>query len=251
MSERAVSEVVSYVLVFGLVVSAVGIVSVSGLSTLQDVRNDEQLANAEKAFSVLSDNLADIHRRDAPSRATEINLGDARIETAENVTLSVSVTDTSGNSWQSEQWQIRPIVYRGEEDRSVVYEAGAVYRTSNGGGVRVQDPPFVVSENRTLISAVGLNRPDRQALSRSTVLIRARRQSTSVAYNSTDNDVRNVTVSLRDSPRTDLWREYFEESGFNCTDVTDGIDCTFEPNPSGAIDQVYVVYHDIVVDIES
>jgi hypothetical protein len=251
MSERAASEVVSYVLVFGLVVSAVGIVSVSGLDTLQDVRNDEQLANAEKAFRVLSDNIADIHRRDAPGRATEINLGEAQIETAANVNLSVSVADTSGNTWQSEQWQIRPIVYRGDESRSLVYEAGAVYRLSEGGGVRVQDPPFVIRENRTLISVVGLNRIDRQSITGSTVLVRTRHQSTSLAYSSTEDDVRNVTVSLRDSPRTNLWRDYFNQTGFVCTDVTGGIDCTFEPNPTGSIDQVYVVYHDIMVDIAS
>lgn len=252
MSERAVSEVVSYVLVFALVVSSVGIVSVSGLGTLQDIRNDEQMANAEKAFSVLADNLADIHRRDAPSRATEISLGEAQIETAENVTMRVSVTDTSGDTWQSEQWQIRPIVYRGDEGRRLVYEAGAIYRTSNGGGIRVQNPPFVITEDRVLLSVVGLNRPNRQALSGSTVLIRARSQSTAVAYSSTDDDVRNVTVSIQDTPRTERWRDYFESVGFgSCSTSGNDIDCTFEPNPTGSIDQVYVVYHDILVDIDS
>ena len=250
MSERAVSEVVSYVLVFGLVVSAVGIVSVSGLSTLQDTRNDEQMANAEKAFSVLADNIADIHRRDAPSRATEISLGEAKLETADNVTMRVSVTDTGGNTWQSDQWQIRPLVYSGDEGRRLVYEAGAIYRTSNGGGVRVQDPPFVVTEDRVLLSVVGLNRPDRQALSGSTVLIRTRRQSTSVAYSSTASDVDTVTVDLDDTSQPELWRDYFTSAGFgSCTVSGDDVECTFDPGSD--IDQTYVVYHDIAVDIES
>lgn len=249
MSERAVSEVVSYVLVFGLVVSAVGIVSVSGLSTLQDVRNDEQMENAERAFGVLDDNLADVHRRGAPSRATEINLAEASLATEDNVTVQVDVTDTSGTTWSSPDWLVRPVVYEGDEGRQLAYEAGAVFRTSNGGGIRVHEPPFVVRNDRVLLSVVGLNRPDRQAVGGSTVLIRGKQQATRVAYSSTANDVDRVTMTLRETPRTDLWRTYFEERGFTCTSLSDGIECTFDP--SGSIEQVYVVYHDITVDIES
>jgi len=249
MADRAVSEVVSYVLVFAMVVSAVGIVSVSGLGTLQETRNDEQMENAQKAFSVLADNLADIHRRDAPSRATEISLGEAQLETGENVTMRVSIDDTTG-TWQSPDWRLRPIVYEGDEDRRIVYEAGAVFRTGNGGGLRVQDPPFVVSEDRVLLSVVGLNRPNRQSLGGSTVLVRARSQSTTVAYDSTGTDVDSVTVELDDTSQPELWADYFRSAGFDSCSVSgDDVDCTF--GPSGSIDRAYVVYHDIAVSIES
>jgi len=250
MSDRAVSEVVSYVLVFALVVSAVGIVSVSGLSTLQDTRNDEQMENAERAFSVLDDNLADVHRRNAPSRATELSLGQAKLETGANVTMWVNVTGSDPVNYSS---KIRPLVYTGDEGRQLVYEAGAVFRTSEGGGVRVQDPPFVVSEDRVLISMVGLNRPDRQALSGSTVLVRARQrgQSPDVVYNSTAGGANSVTIALRGTSQPKLWRDYLQEVGFSSCSVSgDDVKCTFTP-PSGSIEQTYVVYHDIAVSIES
>jgi len=246
MSERAVSEVVSYVLVFALVVSAVGVVSVSGLNTLQETRNDEQMANAEKAFSVLSDNVADVYRRDAPSRATEISLGEARLETGRNVTMRVSVSDSS-TTLLDRSWKIRPLVYTGDEGRQLVYEAGAVFRTSDGGGLRITDPPFVVTEDRVLISVVGLNRPSRQAYGGSTVLIRTKKQATSVVYGSTDNDVETVSVELQNTDQPELWRDYFEGVGFDCQ--ASGVECTFAPDTG--IDQTYVVYHDIEVDIES
>lgn len=251
MSDRAVSEVVSYVLVFALVVSAVGIVSVSGLSTLQETRNDEQMANAEKAFSVLADNLADVHRRDAPSRATEISLGEASLETGENVTMYVNVSETG--SWENDSWTVRPLVYTGDEDRQLVYEAGAVFRTSEGGGVRIQNPPFVVSEDRVLIPVVGLNRPDPQAVAGSTVLVRARQRqdSPTVAYSSTANDADSVTVGMRGTSQPGLWEEYLQGVGFtDCSVSGDDVECTFTPS-SGSIDHTYVVYHDIAVSIES
>jgi len=247
MSERAVSEVVSYVLVFGLVVSAVGIVSVSGLSTLQDVRANEQMANAERAFDVLADNLADIHRRDAPSRATEISLGEAKLETGDNVTITVSVE--SGGTWNNKSWQTRPIVYTGDEGRQLVYEAGAVFRTANGGGVRVHDPPFVIGKDRLLISVVGLNRPDRQSFSGSTVLIRGRNTGTSVANNSAAGNVDTVAVTLSNTSQYNLWNESFSAQGFTCNTSPDSEEV--ECKRSSGIDRVYVVYHDIAVDIES
>jgi len=249
MSERAVSEVVSYALVFGLVVSAVAVVSVSGVSTLQDTRDNEQMANAERAFSVLHDNLADVHRRDAPSRATELSLGEAQLETGPNVTMAVSVTDTSGTTWQSPDWQLRPIVYEGIEDRQLVYEAGAVFRTTNGGGLRVQDPPLVVSEDRVLVSVVGLTRPGAQSVGGGTVVVRGRNKGTNIAYESTANDVDRVTVSLSGTAQPALWQTYFEERDFDCTVTGSDITCTYDP--SGSISQVYVVYHDIAVEIES
>ncbi len=250
MSERAVSEVVSYVLVFSLVVSAVGVVSVSGLSTLQETRNDEQMENAQKAFSVLSDNIADVHRRDAPSRATEISLGEARLETDSNVTMRVSVRNSSSDTVLDRSWRIRPLVYTGDEGRKLVYEGGAVFRTSNGGGIRVSDPPLVVTEDRVLISVVGLNRPDRQVYSGSTVLVRTKSQGRSVAYSNTDSDVDSVTIELQNTDQPGLWRDYFERVGFgSCSVSGDEVECTFAPGSD--IDQTYVVYHDIEVDIES
>lgn len=251
MSERAVSEVVSYILVFALIVSAVGIVSVSGLSTLQDVRNDEQINNAERAFDVLSDNLADIHRRNAPSRATEISLDQAKLSTGDNVTMTVTVSNSTGPA-RSDQWRLRPIVYSGSEDRQLVYEAGAIFRTSGSGsdGIRVQNPPFVVSRNRVLISIPGTNRPNRQAISGTTVLVRGQNDGRSVAFNGTALDIETVNVTLDGTPRAGLWEAYFEGRGFQC-DVsgTDRVDCDYAPETT--IQQVYVVYHNIDVEIES
>jgi len=249
MSDRAVSEVVSYVLVFGLVVSAVGIVSVSGLSTLQDVRDDEQIENAQRAFDVLADNLADVHRRGAPSRATELSLGEAQLSTGDNVTMRVRVK-SSTEPTRSEAWRLRPIVYTGSENRKLVYEAGAVFRISTGGnGVRVHDPPFVVNRDRVLISIPGTNRPDRQAISGTTVLVRGVGQGQEVAFNGTATDITSVNVTMDGTERADLWKQYFNESGFTCSlSGSDRVECEYTP---GTIDRVYVVYHDIEVDIES
>lgn len=252
MSERAVSDVVSYVLVFGLVISAVGVVSVSGLATLQDTRDDEQINNAERAFSVLADNMADVYQRDAPSRATEISLSEAQLATGENVTISVDVTD-SGGTESVGSWETRPIVYTGSDDRKLAYEGGAVFRKGGSGGLVVEQPPFVITENRVLIPVIGLTRSDRQALSGSTVLVRGNKQETDVAFNSATDDVDRITVEISGSPRQGLWIDYFEgkEAVDSCSTGSGSVTCTIDPSGSATIDQVYIVHHDIAVDIDS
>jgi len=246
MSDRAVSEVVSYVLVFGLIVSAVGVVSVTGLDTLQDRRNAEQLDNAERAFDVLADNIADIHRRGAPSRATEINLGQAELSTGPNVTMRVSVDEGSGFDQVADR-RIRPLVYDGDEDRRLVYEGGAVFRTNPDGGLVVQDPPFIVAGDRVYIPVIGLNSPSATTLGGSPVLVRTREQSTTLAYDNAGGNVDAVRVTIENSDQQPLWNQYLSGAGFSCTTVGNTVACTFSPSSSA---RVYVVDYDILVSID-
>ncbi|MFC6864528.1 hypothetical protein ACFQGE_13810 [Halomicroarcula sp. GCM10025817] len=246
MSERAVSEVLSFTLVFALIVTSVAIVSVSGLGSLQDVRDAEQLENAERAFDVLADNLADLHRQGAPSRATEISLGQAQLATEDNVTMTVKVEDDSGTTIDVGTWEIRPLVYSGNQDRELVYEAGAIFRTNRDSGFVVRDPPLVVDDDRVLLSIIGLNSPQVQSLGGSTVLVRATHREADVAFSRTDGSIQSLTVQV-ESPREAQWEQYFESHGFTCTGSAP-VSCEYDPGSN--FERVYVVYHDIGVGID-
>lgn len=243
MSDRAVSEVISYVLVFALITGAVAVVSVSGLATLQDTRNAEQINNAERAYDVLGDNMADIYRRDAPSRATELNLAGSTLSTGGNVTIIVSVDG-------SEEFRapVRPLVFSGEEDRQLVYEAGAVFRTNRAGGIRVQDPPFILENDRVLISIVGLNRPGIQSVSGSTALVRAKNENSTVEYENTISSVSSYNITVKNTQQADLWGEYLsDQGGSSCSTTATAAGCDF--SPTGSNGRFYVVYHDIFLSI--
>jgi len=250
MSDRAVSEVISYVLVFALITGAVAVVSVSGLATLQDTRDAEQINNAERAYDVLGDNIADIYRRDAPSRATELNLAGSTLSTGENVTIEIAVDEGSGFTTESTQ-QVRPLVFSGEEDRQLVYEAGAVFRTNRNGGLRVQDPPFILENDRVLISVVGLNRPGVQSVSGSTALVRADNENSTVEYENTIGGVDQYRISISNTQHAGLWEKYFTETGLgspSCSTTSSSVECTF--SPTGSDGRFYVVYHDIFLSID-
>lgn len=252
MDKRAASEVLSFALVFGLVVGSVAIISVSGLGTLQDTRDAEQLNNAKRAFDVLSDNMADLHQRGAPSRATEISLENAQLYTGDNVTINVSVENASGPGWVSVTKDVQPIVYEGNKERRLIYEGGAVFHTTRGGGRIDKTPPIVTRGDRVLFPMVQTRVPQARSVGGTTVLVRANRDATALPIrNGTSDTIDNVSVNVT-SPRRDLWREYFEKSVFDdCTTGTDGdgdeyVTCFAGSGP----DRVYVPVHEIDVEIE-
>jgi len=250
MDRRAASEVLSFALVFGLVVSSVAIISVSGLETLQDTRDAEQLNNAKRAYDVLSNNLADLHQRGAPSRATEISLENAQLYTAENVTITVTVYDASGPV--SVTRQVTPIVYEGNQDRRLIYEGGAVFHTTRDGGRLDHEPPIVARNDQILVPIVQTRAGGTRSVSGTTVLVRANADSTTLPIkNGTRDTVDNVSVNVT-SPRSARWREYFETTQLDrCTDGVDADGDTY--TTCFAADEparVYVPVHAIDVEIE-
>lgn len=245
MTDRAVSEVLSFVLVFSIIIASIVLVSVAGLSSLQDARDAEQLNNAERAFDILSDNMADIYLRGAPSRATEISLGEAQLRTADNVTMTVEVQEGGAYS-RVGQWKIRPLRYDGNQEQALVYEAGSVFRTNRDSGIRIRDPPLVVNKNHVLITVIGTNRPTVQSLGGSTVLVRANHRDSDIPYENSDSDAEKVRINVT-GPHSDLWEDYFEEKGFTCSGVNQW--CEFDAGGNN-IKRVYVVYHDIRINID-
>jgi hypothetical protein len=251
MDKRAASEVLSFALVFGMVVSAVALISVSGLGTLQDTRDAEQLNNAKRAFDVLSDNMADLHQRGAPSRATEISLENAQLYTDRNVTINVSVESPS-SGWISTTREVRPLVYEANQDRKLVYEGGAVFHTTREGGRIDKQPPIVARDGRVLLPIVQTRTGNVRSVGGTTVLVRASSESTSVPItNGTSDTVTNVSVNVT-SPRSDIWREYLETTSVDaCRQGTDADGDSFVTCFSGSgPSRVYVPVHATDVDIE-
>jgi hypothetical protein len=202
--------------VLALVISTVGIVSVSGVSVLQDARDAEQMQTAQRAFDLLAENVADIHRQGAPSRSTEISLGDAQLVAAETTTFNVSWTNATGGR-EFQRIPTASVTYRTQGDQRLVYDAGAVFRLSepDTGGVAVRDPPFLVTDRRAVI-AVPQTFAATSSVSGSTVLVRTTRMSQTVLEH--DAVYENVTVAVT-SEHWQAWRDVLEDdSHVDCGD---------------------------------
>ncbi|MFC4549508.1 MULTISPECIES: DUF7289 family protein [Halorussus] len=237
MADRGVSETVGFVLVFALITLTVATVYVVGIDGLTDARDAEQLNNAERAFDVLADNMADLHRQDAPSRATEIKLAEAQLGFGEPTTMTVSV-DVAGTP--ADTVEIAPLVYSGRSESTLVYEAGAVIRTDPGGAVmkRAPDMVFRADGGVVILPVVQTRATGSGGVGGSkTVLVRGTRAVSEVLSARTSGGYR-VTVTVDTAPaRAPVWRRYFEARlddprwNGNCDVVgtdADTVECSFD-----------------------
>lgn len=248
--DRGVSEVLSYSLIFGLIVASIAIVTVGGLGSLQSAQDLEQVSNAERAFDVLDDNLGDIYSQGAPSRSTEVSLGESELFFDDNVTLEV--TFDSGRTISEE---IRPIVFRVDGDRKLVYEVGAVIRANRDGGIMLKRPPFSFVEGsgagdgRVHFPIVQTFSPDVQSMGSTTVLVRGEATNRTVLMSYLDGGTGFDTIEI-ESPRFEVWADYFESRDY-CDDpvstsgstVTCTVDSDYDPQT------LYVSRHAIRIEL--
>lgn len=137
--QRAVSEVLGFILVASIILSTLSIVFLFGLGGLQDVRDDERVDNTERAFGILAENIEDSQRHGAPSRATEIKLAEAGLEFGPPTRLTVNVSNTTNDPDYSVSLQ--PIVYTSGTESEILYENGAIIRQESGGGAVLKRAP--------------------------------------------------------------------------------------------------------------
>lgn len=209
--ERAVSEVVGFVLVFSLIIATIGIVYTTGLGGLQDTRDVERVNNAERAFDVLANNLQTLARGNAPNRATEIKLSDAELELGNRLTSTTSATGFNDEI----EVAARPLTYR-IDDSEIVYERGAVIRVDDGGeGARmIREPDLLFGEERTVIRHL-LPRGGTQHISGdATVLVRAQVSVNTLVLprGESADDPGTVTYTMRTATeRAGVWQQYLEK----------------------------------------
>lgn len=226
MRDRGVSEVISFALVFSLIVATVALVYVAGIGGLEATRSGEQVNNAERAFDVLADNMQDIHREGAPSRATEIKLSDAQLEFGDSTRVNITIRNKAGDNVSVVEYD--PIVYSADSGTDLIYANGALFREDRSGTVLNREPSFLLSydekrDRKSVILPVIQTRtagPESTGGQR-TVLVRtilATREVTiaeddpSSASSNPDGDSSNeYNVTIRVQPpeqRRGVWKDY-------------------------------------------
>ncbi len=246
------SETVSFILVFALITGTVGVVYVSGFSGLQDARDAERFTNAERAFDVMADNLADIHHEDAPSRATELKLADAQLLLGQSHSVGVDIASRDAVDDPEKSYQ--PILFRTGSGSELVYENGAVIRTDPGGGAVMLREPDLVSRGtgneRELVVPMILTNPGDGRTNvggSTTVLVRAEHAETERFPEATDT---TVTLTLdTTTERAPVWARYFEAELDRDCELTGAAESTVTCSDI-PVDSVYVTATYLNVEFE-
>lgn len=204
---RAVSDLVGFAVVFGIVVLSITLVYTFGVGALGDVQRGAAMDNAERAFDVLADNMADIHTNGAPGRSTELQFASGQVA----VTGEVSLTVTNESRNLSTVLLATPIRYSAGHT-GFYYAGGAVVRSDRDAAVMVREPPFRFSEERVAISFVEtVAAGDSTAVGGGSVRVSARRVGVPAVPLNADGPI-TVNVSVT-SPRYPAWTDYFRRKG--------------------------------------
>lgn len=218
--ERGVSDVVGYILVFSLITITIGTVFAVGITGVEDRREAERVANVERAFDVLDDNLRDVQRYSDPNRATEIRLAGGTLSTSAETRFVLANTSDPDDvtNHTLDEWTSRTIAYE-EGDTTIAYEAGALVRGDGDGSVMLSEPRFVAADGRTTIPMVALLRGDGEesVTGEGTVQITAvedpNADSTTTRFDAASGETLYLWVET-DHP--DAWARYFERvDGFS------------------------------------
>lgn len=227
-SQRAVSELVGFVLIFAVVILSVALVTIAGYQGLDASREAERVNNAERGFDIFADNVDDVVRAGAPSRTTELKLDDADISLGQPVVVSVSghpVGDPSNITFD-EQYELRPLVYDSGGGSTVIYESGAVVRADRNGAVLLREPGFVRSSNETAITLIQPYAADASGVGGSgPVHLRVTGDERSVVV--AETTPHEVTIEVT-SPNAAVWEGYFEARfPGSCSRTGDTVACTW------------------------
>ena len=129
--ERAVSEAISYVLVFGLITAGTLLVALQGAPAISNTQDEQVAENSKRAVVLLQERVEEMVRQDAPSREISVNVQDIRVGVGdmEPARFNITALNSSGGAVDIADVETDPVYIEttaGEIDQTAAYENGAV-----------------------------------------------------------------------------------------------------------------------------
>ncbi|SEV97238.1 DUF7289 family protein [Natrinema salifodinae] len=220
--DRAVSDVLAFILVFAIILGSVALLSTTGFQAMNDYQEGEQLRNAERAMEALAVNFNDVIRYNGvEQRYGELSLRDGTVSTGDTGTeLNITITD----SGTSETIGITDDRFTGYGDETtadlgeftyttngnrIAYEGGGLARgdESESWSTALKRPQIRCGDDVAVISLVTISADDRSIQSSGGlgVTMTVENRSSKV-YTGADD----VSITVENSTYEDAWNATLE-----------------------------------------
>ncbi|MDF1557503.1 MAG: hypothetical protein P1P80_04905 [ANME-2 cluster archaeon] len=146
-SEDAISEVIGYILLLGIIVISVGLVTMLAMPIIEDAKENAYLKNMEQGFTVLDSKASLVALGKSPTQLVQMysQAGDITVYNQSTSHMTVSLINGSNTSDTIEIYNesLGTVVYRLGENR-IAYEGGGVFRKYPGEGdpIAITPPEF-------------------------------------------------------------------------------------------------------------
>lgn len=227
-NERAVSEAVGFILIFGIVLSGIGMVTLYGYPALLNQQQEANIRNMEKTMLVLQTDINSLAFKNVPYQETAIQVSGG--------TLSVNTPDA--NKWFNisdstpsdiiELFKPGEIKYQTDaQDVIIGLQNGAVVKWQIGGssgGSTMLSPPrwyFDATTGTLVITLISID-TDSQKMNTGigTVMMRINDTNTPVDKDYPGGAIITISYTDLEGDYRIAWRNYFNENfGYTATSI--------------------------------
>lgn len=265
-SDLAVSEVVGYVIIAGLILTSISIAYVNGYPALQDVRDQERQDSVASAFSIMKDNIREITTGGSAKRQTEMNLiGDSLgVDSDRKSWIHISIENSTGAELCNRKCNVSvdPIVYENSAGGltstrapgpsstqvtvdQILYENGAVIRDPGGTGSGMREEPDWVIEQEGVIIKTIATRGSNTVTGEGSFSVLTEHRSSDTLVEVDEEDGLDVTVTVGTQSPT-AWQVYM-----NKTDEVDRVERKGDKVTMQVNDTQKVIRKKTVIDVEA
>jgi hypothetical protein len=211
--ERGVSEVVSFLLIFALLIGVSITGAVFGIDTLETASRGDTIHLAERSHELLRADMYDLSSG-AAYRSTEVDMAGGALRYTDPITITVTAESSTG-TMEPITIHPRPIVI-GSGVYELLFVAGAIVLQQPDGGVHKAGPVVRIEHDQAILLFLNTTRgdgPESVGGSGTAAIVSYRWDERVHRYEPTDEDGDPVeaTVSMAvETPRTAQWRSFFE-----------------------------------------
>lgn len=154
-SESAVSEVVDFIIIFGVMLMSVSMIVVYGYPIVDHMQDMNHMENVRQSFVVLKSNLNKVVFGEAPSQSVELKLygGSLSVTGSSTINISCQVWNQTSASLETRSFDRQTRMIETEyEDISFSYENTGVWaQYPTGDAIMVSKPQFSSNDAKLII----------------------------------------------------------------------------------------------------
>lgn len=152
-SEDAVSEVVDFVTILGMLVLSIGLIGVAGYPILKNAQEGGHIENTKQTFIVMAENINKVVMGQAPSQSVELKLYGGSLSITGSSTINITANRSGNFMVVVNDTQMRSIEST-VGDTVVAYEGTGVWAKYPNGNVLVVSKPLITNQSNVLVIPV-------------------------------------------------------------------------------------------------
>jgi len=210
-TDRGVSDVLSFIFVFALILSTLSVTFVVGIDKLENQREQEATSNIERSLVLYNENVRDLINGKAKSRTTELRTQESTIGGGYKTSMSIDL-ENANEKYASNS---TVFIYETDYDVNYVQEFGAILKVKNPSSdnpevIMLHEPKFVFTDNFNSTSfhmVETRHASNRKKFQSEAVLVRKTTDNTVVVTPHDSTVPENMAVTVQ-TPNYDFWETY-------------------------------------------